>query len=227
MHRARLASLLATLAGVPGLAGCGGSEERPPIERGHLMLVVDITPALPIQRIDYEIEARRGVPLKGMIVLDELSRTISANVRGLMPGPGYEVSLSAKSTDGDLTCTGVAKFEVVSKQTTAVATPLSCRSMSGSPIQGTARGYCALIQSIAVAPVQTAVGSRVNASVTAREAGSLSYAWSAKGGSFDAPGAVSTGFRCDQQGEHMLTVRVVAGACADRAILAVRCVALA
>ena len=232
--RAPAEALTATLLLALLVASCGGSASNEmPGEPGHLMLIVKASTVLPIKEVSYEIKGRRKLQIKGRIPIDDLTRTISANVRRLPSGNGYELTLSAASTDGDLTCTGKAGFQITPKQTTALAAMLECRSLSGAVAGGTPRGYCPLIKSTTLAPTQTSVGGSVMVAVRAEPgeaaagAGAMTYAWSGKGGTFQDPAAGSTTFKCEMPGDHVLFIRVASGMCADRDAVTARCVALA
>jgi cysteine-rich repeat protein len=217
------ATALLLMAAVGG-AVCGGEPDTTPAF-GNVTLLIQADAGLPVQRIDYEISGRSGNPVKGSVRIDELTRTISANVRGLPVGKGYQLALAAASPDGDLSCTGQAAFEVMPTQTSAVSARLRCTSRSGESALGVVREYCPLVRSARVAPTQTAVGGSVVLEVEAvAPAGTgLTFAWSGGGGSFADPTAASTAFKCAVEGEHVVTVRLVAGTCADRTTLVVKC----
>jgi cysteine-rich repeat protein len=228
-HR-RSSLLAAGLGTLLGVGGCGGEKVSEPTPLGHLTLLVDVPQALPVPGIKYEIKSHTGAPLAGSIRIDELSRTVAAYVRGLPAAKNYDVKLSAASKDGDITCAASAGFEVVGSQTTSVMAKLDCQSRSGQPLSGMARNHCPLIQSSVVAPVQTALGGTVIAAVrtaTAPDRGPLVFAWSGPGGQFGEPTAATTSFQCEAVGQHLLTVRVTAAGCADRAMLRVSCTSLA
>ena len=227
----RAVLLLVVMAGF-GEGACGG-EKVGSTEVGHLLLVVQTSSLTGIDKIDYEIKGRVGKPVRGAIHFDDLTRTISANVRGLVAGDGYEVTLAAASSDGDLACAGSAEFAVMPTQTTSVTAPLRCFSKSGAAVGGIgmARGYCPLIRSSSLAPTQTSVGGTVNVSVQAippAAGGVLAYVWSVTsgGGSFTDPRAATTDFKCAMVGDQLLTLRVSTGACADRIIITLKCVGI-
>jgi cysteine-rich repeat protein len=212
------------LTALLGAVGCGGEKVEGNV-LGNVTVMIQADAGLPLQRIDYEIKGRAGSSVRGTVRVDELTKTISANVRGLPIGKGYEVTLSAASADGDLSCAGKAAFEVMSTQTTAVNTRLVCTSRSGASPGGVVRSYCPLVRSAMVAPTQTAVGGSVMVSVEAAPPGpeKATFAWTGTGGTFGDPTAPITTFKCEVEGTHPLNLRITAGTCADRTILTVKC----
>jgi cysteine-rich repeat protein len=209
---------------VAALAACGGETVATPV-LGNVTVLILADTGLPLQRIDYEIMGRSN-PVKGSVRIDDLTRTISTNVRGLPVGKGYQLVLAAASPDGDLSCGGKSGFEVMATQTTAVSARLTCTSRSGASTAGTVRTYCPLVRSTSVAPAQTAVGGSVVLAVeVVIPDGTVLpvFTWSGVGGSFVNPAAATTAFKCEQEGDHVLTLRITAGACADRTTVIVKC----
>ena len=212
--------------------GCGGEQASGPVDFGHVNLVVDAPVGLPLSKIDYELQGKIGKPLKGSIVVDELSRTLSANLRSIVAGSGYRLTMKAASTTVDLSCSGDATFDVAAKQTTTVMVPLRCFSSTGMPWMGVAKGFCPLIRSTRLAPTQTSIGGSLSVSVDAVAppgGPALTYAWSVAdhGGTFSDAKGSSVSFTCGVGGDHLITVRVGSGLCADRAMVSVRCVGIA
>jgi cysteine-rich repeat protein len=223
-------AIIAVGAAIFLVTKCGGQQASSP-EMGHVTITVQVVPVLPaevIPRIRYQLEnARVKLELGGTLIPDDGSRATAA-VRGIAAGTPWTLALEAASADGDVTCAGTASFEVLARQTTTLSTTLPCRSRSGAPLLGGPGQRCNIIQSLAVAPTQTAVGGTVELSVAtaAGERLGLHHAWTGSGGSFSDAAAAHTRFTCQEAGEHALALRVWDDSCADRTTVVVRCTSL-
>lgn len=217
-------------AALLALASCGGILDTPPPQLGHVSLTVDTPAALPLNRIDYQIQHRNGYAVKGAIRFDDLTRTIAAHVRGLPVARAYEVTFSATSEDGEITCNARGGFDVSGGMTTAFSTMLGCTTRSGGPIGGARRGFCKLIKSSTLTPVATGLGGLLKLAVEVMpdvDLDDVTYAWSAeRGGTFADATAASTTWKCEALGEHLITLRVRTSMCADRHLITARCVEL-
>jgi cysteine-rich repeat protein len=206
---------------------CGGSETTA-VELGNVTISVQVTPGLPLERVGYQLEnARARLALEGSLALDEAARATAA-VRSIPAGRPWTVALTATSADGDVTCLGSASFEVLARQTTSVMATLTCQSRSGAVLTTAPSKRCSIIQSLAVAPTQTALGGALELGVQtlAAERLGLRYAWTGAGGSFADAAAASTRYTCQEPGAHTLALRVWDETCTDRTTVTVRCTSL-
>jgi hypothetical protein len=139
---------------------------------------------------------------------------VSFLVGDIPAGHGYDIALSGTATDGSVTCTGSAPFDVASRTTTDVSVELACSVATGGShvtlVNGTAFD-CAGTNGIAASPTETTLGHSV--SLRGMAAGpnptGLSYQWSAPTGTFDQPTASATNFECTTAGP--VTVTLVVG----------------
>jgi hypothetical protein len=151
------------------------------------------------------------------------SRTISFQVTGLPAGSGYQINLTATSTDGSVTCAGSAQFNVSARMTTTVVDTLQCNaalSEAGS-LQVNAPLYnCAGGAAVSVTPSEVAVGSSIalGASATAVNQSAITYAWSAPSGTFSAPNSANTSFTCTTPGIVTVTLTVGDGPVPDGSV---------
>ncbi|HEX3772150.1 MAG TPA: hypothetical protein VHV30_14840 [Polyangiaceae bacterium] len=144
------------------------------------------------------------------------SQVLSFVSGGIPAGSGYEISVSAVSADGTVQCVGSATFAITAHQTTNVTILVQCTagaSEAGAAAIGAQTYACAVVGGASANPNETTVGFSVGLSATAiaPNPASLTYAWSAPSGSFNAPGASTTDFTCAAAGPVAVTVTVSDG----------------
>ena len=141
---------------------------------------------------------------------------VSFLIGNIPAGNGYQIALSGTATDGSVTCTGSAGFNVAVRATTPVAIQLACAVASNGAhitrINGSSYD-CAALNSVSASPTETTVGGFVTLSATATGPvpGAVTYAWSAPSGSFDSPTSATTNFTCSAGGPVALTLAVTDG----------------
>ncbi|HEY4016199.1 MAG TPA: alkaline phosphatase family protein [Polyangiaceae bacterium] len=144
------------------------------------------------------------------------SQSISFLVGGIPAGSGYSIMLTSTTTDGNVSCSGSATFNVSARTTTNVSVALQCvtaGSNNGSiSVNGTTYD-CATWNSATASPSETTVGNAVTVSASASgpNPAALTYAWSAPSGTFAAPTSASTQFTCTTPGPVTLTLTVADG----------------
>jgi phospholipase C len=150
------------------------------------------------------------------------SQSISFLVGGIPPGTNYNVTLSATSTDGMVTCSGSAQFSTSARTTTNVAVQLQCSgpvSEAGSVQVNGITYNCAAWGSVSANPSEVIVGNSIALSATATgpNPAALTYAWSAPSGSgtFDTPNAATANFTCGAAGQVALALTVADGPVPD------------
>ena len=139
------------------------------------------------------------------------SLTISFLIGGVPAGSSYSIVLTGTSTDGTVTCTGSAVFNMVARTTTNVNVALQCNTPpqeAGSALINGSTFNCATWTSLSATPSETTVGTSVSigALATGPNPGALTYAWSAPSGSFSNAASGSTSFTCTAPGPVTLTV---------------------
>jgi phospholipase C len=144
------------------------------------------------------------------------SQSIAFLVGGIAAGSGYSITLTSTTSDGKVTCSGSAAFNVVARTTTNVSVALQCvtpGNTNGSiSVNGTTYD-CATWSSATASPSETTVGNSVTVSASASgpNPSAVTYAWSAPSGTFDAPTAASSRFTCTTGGPVTLTLTVADG----------------
>lgn len=137
-------------------------------------------------------------------------------VSGIAPSSGYDVVLSAISTNGGVSCVGSATFAVLPRATTQVDVQMGCNvtNQGGQTTFNGASFDCAAWNTVDATPAETAVGSSVALSATATgpSLANLTYQWSAPSGTFSAANAASTSFTCTRSGPVVVTLTVGDGA---------------
>jgi hypothetical protein len=141
------------------------------------------------------------------------SDAISFLVGNIPAGTNFTISLSGTSSDGNVTCTGSAQFNVVARTTTKVSVALQCNtaaSQTGSTLVNGTTFNCASVSSVTANPAETTVGNSlaVAGSATGPNPSALTYAWSTSSGSFDTPNAAQANFTCATAGVVTLTLTV-------------------
>ncbi len=145
--------------------------------------------------------------------VDSQSLGVSIVVGNIPVGNGYRIDLSGTATDGSVTCTGSAPFNVAARTTTDVSLELACSVATAGAhvtlINGSSYN-CAASSSVSASPTETTVGASVALSATAigPVPGALTYAWSAPSGSFESAATATTNFKCTAAGPVSVTVTV-------------------
>lgn len=244
----RLQSLLLLLATCCGLAtlACRDPDE-PAHEEGALSLRVDVG----THRVDllhYEL-ARPGDPaLSGDFDVSGAGTVVNAHIGAIPVGDGYQILLTADTTDGAQHCEGLSEaFNVAAGETTAVRVIVSCRDVedtgtttdtsstdtSSTDTSSVTDGgvsleipfnSCPEITTIEASPTSVSVGSTVSLTATANDpdvGDTLSFSWSELGSAF-ADGS-SASYLCSTPGSHVLILAVLDGNCSASRDVTVEC----
>jgi hypothetical protein len=133
----------------------------------------------------------------------------------LLPaGEDYLVELEATSEDGETTCRGYKKFDVIVGEHTQVDVPLHCPlgQRFGAVLADGWFNICAEVTDRVVAPLETTVGHTIIVTSAAEDDDGdnddIQYSWTAITGSFDDPSAESTFYTCEQEGTDEITLTV-------------------
>ncbi len=184
-----------------------------------------------IDQVTYEISGNGMDAMRGTIDTSAPGATASVEVFGIPPGEGYVVTMVAESNDGTLMCGGTATFDVEAGVSTNVMLILQCKGaeqFGGVRVNGKLN-VCSELSKVVVAPLQTSTGFAADVSALAgdEEGDTVSYRWTATGGSFDDPSAASTRFVCGDANEEEVTVEASDDDfeyCADSWTVSVNCV---
>jgi hypothetical protein len=148
------------------------------------------------------------------------STVISFLVSNIAPGSNYNVALTGTSTDGMVTCVGSAAFDVAPRTTTNVSVLLQCNTPASDAGNGAINGQtfnCASVTSVVANSTDATVGGSVNllASASAVDSTSLTYTWSASGGTLSSTSIANPVFTCTAPGLATVTVSVSDGPVPD------------
>ena len=144
-----------------------------------------------INSANYMITGPNGFTKSGTINLSS-SNTLTAVIGGLPAGMGFQITITAVTTDGATNCGGSATFSVMAGKTVSVTVPLACTQAprTGSVSVSGKLNICPTIDGISANPAEANVGASIALSVAAHDSdaspAALGYAWQASG-----PGALS------------------------------------
>jgi len=193
------------------MAGCsaGAGEEAAP---GEASLVLSVAGGEAIDEVMWEISDNHIELMSGVIDTSAPRATASVEVFGLPPGSGYEVVMSATTTDATVRCEGSATFRVEAARVAEVYVYLNCKAeprSGGARVDGTFN-VCATLEKVVVTPLKTSIGNRIDLRAEAAEVDGdpIEYAWSATSGDIAQPEDSTTYYTCTEVGEHVIEVSV-------------------
>ena len=201
-----------SLSALLPLVGCVGSTDSPQGETGSLSVDLVLADGIEIDEVGWQITGN-GMDMSGNIDVSAPGSTASVEVFGLPPGEtDYTVTLTATSTDQEVTCQGSAPFNVEVGQSTDVMVMLNCkkpRTLGGVRVNGKFN-ICTQLTKAVVSPLQTSVGNDISLSAQAfdEEGDAIHYIWTGAGGSIADPSAASTTYTCQDVGDHTVTIMV-------------------
>jgi hypothetical protein len=205
----------------------GGSSSEVPANAGTIGLELTVGGAT-VNTIHYEIV---GPTNKSGDIDVSSSTTISAFVGGLAAGSGYNITLTAVSTDGTMSCLGQATFTVVSNTTVGVPVILACKKGRnwGSVDIGGVIDFCPTVN-LSANPLSVVVGSNIalTATATSGDGGAPTFKYtSTAGGAFANDAVANTAYTCGTAGTKTITLTVTDNGCATTATATVTCTATA
>ena len=196
-------------------AGCRGNSSAVPCTT-DLLIELDLAtdaddPDAVINQVRWAISGNGMAFMMGTIDISDPNATPSVEVFGLAPG-SYAIELEATSEDGESSCRGSAMFDATAGVTTEVAVLLRCSTgerFGGVRVNGMVK-ICAELTEAVVAPLQTSIGNVISVGSQAKgeEGDTIEYAWTADSGTFADPSAAATFYRCEETGNHELTISV-------------------
>ena len=196
-------------------AGCRGNSSAVPCTT-DLLIELDLAtdaddPDAVINEVRWANTGNGMASMMGTIDISNPNATPSVEVFGLAPG-NYTIDLEATSEDGESSCRGSAMFDAIAGVTTEVAVLLRCATgerFGGVRVNGTVK-ICAVLTEVVVAPLQTSIGNVISVGSEAKgeEGDTIEYAWTADSGTFADPSAAAAFYRCEETGNHELTISV-------------------
>ena len=203
----KMTMLALAFTGYTSVTGCGGREPAnpPALESadgtGALDFALQVAGGHTINSASYTITGPASFSKTGTIDLTTAA-TLSATISGLPAGAGYQITISANTTDGTTSCGGSASFSVVARQTSAVVVPLTCHEAprNGSVMVSGTLNVCPTLDGIGTNPSEVQVGGTIALTASAHDTDAgpspLTYAWSASAGSLSDAAAQSPTFTC-------------------------------
>jgi len=238
-HRTPFVFVAVTIVGLAGFVAACTPGSAPRTEDtssgGSLALTLDAATGTTLNTVGYAITGPNAFSLNGTIDVSH-STTVSSVIGGLPAGGGFNITLTATSTDGSTSCGGSASFAIVAHTVTPVSVHLTCHEAprTGSVSVNGTLNVCPQIDGVSASPTEVLVGGSVGLSASAHDADAgpspLAYQWTASSGVVIDPGAATTRFTCTSAGSATISLSVSdgdpAGNCADTSAVTVNCTAL-
>ena len=204
--------LLLTALLASSLVGCSSETPANESATGSLSLDLVIADGIEINQVGWQITGN-GMDMSGAIDVSAPGSTASVEVFGLPPGQeNYTVTLTAGSTDEQVSCMGSADFNVEAGEVTEVMVVLNCklpRRFGSVRVNGEFNICAELIKAI-VSPLQTSVGNDIDVSAQAvdQDGDPITFSWTATGGSIADPSSDATTYTCEEEGAQLITISV-------------------
>jgi hypothetical protein len=230
----RLALLLYIAASTLGVACTPPPKsEASDLTVGDAQMALELSPGVALASVGYTITGPASFSQTGSVDVAS-STTVTFVVGGLPAQNGFQIAVTAVSTDGMTSCGGGAMFDVAAGTTTQVPIHIDCHETprTGSVQVNGSINVCPAIVALPAPFGPVTVGSQVSLSATAHDLdggpAALTYAWSATAGLFDAPTSPATHFTCTAAGTQTVTLVVSDGdtapGCAASQSISVECV---
>jgi 5'-nucleotidase len=226
LHGLSPLALIALASLIPVACSTRGANE--PADLGAASFDLQLAPNITINSVSYTITGPAGFTKSDTIDVSH-SSTISATIGGLPAGTGFSISLTARSTNGQVGCSGSAMFDVVAHATTSVSVHLLCLETprNGSVLINGTLNVCPTVDGVSASPAEIIVGGSVSLSVAAHDLDNvpapLSYTWTTTSGEINDPKAQSPHFACTGTGTATVTVTVSDGDCSGTGSVMVTC----
>jgi hypothetical protein len=218
-----LATLLAATA---PLLACHDNDEPNQQDAGRIQLRVDVG--------DQEVDTIHYVLSRGGAVVREGdadmagAATATFRLSGVPVGDGYELVLSATTTDGLTQCLGGSTpFNITANATTLVRVGVNCTDDSTSTLGSidveAEFNKCPVIDTLNVSPLSTPVGGVIAFSATASDpdGATVAFAWTGDGANLSS--AASFDYGCAVAGDHEVTLTITDGGCEVVDVVTVTC----
>jgi hypothetical protein len=233
----KMSMLALAFCGYTSLTGCSSRDhanDQPTglshDSTGALTFALQLGSGATIKSANYTITGPNGFTRTGVIDLSS-SATLSATIAGLPPGMGYQIALTATSTDGGTSCSGSATFAVQAGKTSTATVAMACKEApkTGSVLVSGVLNLCPTIDGVGANPAEVNLGASTALSALAHDSDAgpsgLTFAWTATGGTVSDASAQSPSFKCDTAGMATVTLKVTDGdeACAATQTAQINC----
>jgi hypothetical protein len=182
-----------------------------------------------VASVNYAVTHPNGFSKSGSVPVLTSTR-VSFWVDAIPAGDGYQITITAESTDKEAMCSGTATFAVTAAMTTPVTVSLQCRKRrtTGSIDVNGKVNNCPVIDELSL-PTETSVGGSLPITAVAHDADGkpspLSYVLTAVSGNID--GAIGdpagASFTCTSPGAGSVKLTAWDGDCADERTVPVTC----
>src|SRR5262245_43617480 len=158
----RMTALALALSSYTFVTGCNGRPGASSIQgdsTGSVQVALQLADGRTIQSASYTITGPNGFTRTGSINVAS-SNTLSATIGTIPAGAGYQISITATTTDGATSCLGSASFNVIAGQIVAVTVSLACHEAprTGSAMVSGRLNLCPTIDGIGANPAEVNVG---------------------------------------------------------------------
>ncbi len=239
----KMTALALTFCGYTSLSltGCGRSGGSPSSTEvreasGAVNIALAVAGDGTIKTASYTITGPKSFTKTGDIDVS-MSNTLSATIPGIPAGAGYQIKITAITTDGSTTCGGSATFDVAAGKTSPVSVPVTCHEAPrlGSVYVSGNLNVCPTIDGIGTNPAEVQVGGTLALTALAHDTDAgpapLTFAWQASAGALSDPTAQNPAFTCKAVGPATVTLTVSDGdpaaSCAATTTTQVNCTAVA
>jgi hypothetical protein len=205
-----------SLGGCSGRPGTNASSIESRDSTGTVTLALQVAGGGTVQSASYTITGPKGFTKTGTVNLST-SSMLTATIGGLPAGTGYQITISAITTDGSTSCGGSATFAVMVGKTASVVVPLTCHEAprTGSVMVSGTLNVCPTIDGIGANPAEVQVGGSLALSASAHDSDAgpapLTFVWQASGGTLSDPAAQDPTLTCNAPGTATVTLTVSDG----------------
>jgi len=207
----KMTMLAFAFCGFTYVAGCGraGGPTSTSVTSqdnvGSVSAALQLADGRSVNSASYTLTGPNGFSKTGTIDVSK-STKLTATIGGLPVGTGYQITISASTTDASASCAGSATFDVVAHTTVAVTVPLTCHeaAKTGSALVTGTLNVCPTIDGIGASPAEVQVGGSIALTATAHDSdaapSALSYGWTASSGTLSSATAQNPTFNCTTPG---------------------------
>jgi hypothetical protein len=222
------------ICSVSSILGCTdhGAASETDGATGEVGLALQLPGGTSIESVSYSIVGPRGFVRDGVIQVSA-STKLTAFISGIPAGTGYQISLTATTTDGTTSCAGSTTFDVLPARIASAMVAMTCHEAprTGSVLVEGKLNLCPTIDGIDASPAEVQVGASISLSAAAHDSdagpSALSFGWTANSGAFSDAGARNPTFTCSTPGSVTLRLSVSDGdplaSCAATATAQVTC----
>ena len=218
----KMTMLALAFSGFTSLTACStsGGDDSPSADgrdtTGSASFALKLPDGRTIQTVSYTITGPKGFVKTGTVDVSG-STKLAATIGGLPVGIGFDIALSAITSDGSASCAGSGKFDVLGGKTASVIVALTCHEAprTGSVLVTGTLNVCPTIDGLGANPAEVQTGATVALSVAAHDSdaapSALTYAWAATGGTLSDASAQNPTFTCGPAGAATVSVTVSDG----------------